>query len=127
MYEVGVVGQFEAAHRLQGDFGPATRLHGHTYRVEVSVSGERLGDDGTLLDLARLRTTVDDVCGELHCHDLDEVPGLTDANTTAERVAEHISAAVAKRLTAAPAGGQLLVRVWESPAAFAAHRRALTQ
>ena len=34
MYEVGVVAHFEAAHRLVGDFGPAQRMHGHTYRVE---------------------------------------------------------------------------------------------
>ncbi|HZF58812.1 MAG TPA: 6-carboxytetrahydropterin synthase, partial [Rubrobacter sp.] len=40
MYEIYVAASFEAAHRLVGDFGPATRLHGHTYRLEVVVRGE---------------------------------------------------------------------------------------
>ena len=50
MYEVYVATQFEAAHRLVGDFGPATRMHGHTYRLEVLVRGERLSEDGTLTE-----------------------------------------------------------------------------
>ena len=41
MYEVYVAARFEAAHRLVGDFGPATRMHGHTYRMEVIVRGQR--------------------------------------------------------------------------------------
>ncbi|NCC37436.1 MAG: 6-carboxytetrahydropterin synthase, partial [Chloroflexia bacterium] len=28
MFEIGVSARFEAAHRLVGDFGPATRMHG---------------------------------------------------------------------------------------------------
>ena len=51
MFEVGVVAQFEAAHRLHGDFGPATRTHGHTYRVEIGARGPSLRGDGTLFDI----------------------------------------------------------------------------
>ncbi|MGI8551459.1 MAG: 6-pyruvoyl trahydropterin synthase family protein, partial [Dehalococcoidia bacterium] len=50
MFEVGIVTQFEAAHRLQGEFGPATRTHGHTYRVQITVRGASLRADGTLFD-----------------------------------------------------------------------------
>ena len=42
MYEVYVAARFEAAHRLVGDFGPATRTHGHTYRLEVIMRGQHL-------------------------------------------------------------------------------------
>jgi len=52
-YEVGVAAQFEAAHQLGGDFGPAARLHGHTYRLEVSLRCAELQPDGTAYDLAR--------------------------------------------------------------------------
>ena len=58
MYEVYVAAQFEAAHRLVGDFGPATRMHGHTYRLEVIVRGKRLSGDGTLYDIGRLRSAL---------------------------------------------------------------------
>lgn len=119
MYEIGVVAQFEAAHRLVGDFGPATRLHGHTYRLEVVVRGERLSDDGALYDIGRLRGAVDELAASLHYHDLAEVAGLAGVNTTAEAVARHCWEALAP-----PLRGQglasLLVRVWESLQVYAA-------
>src|SRR5918992_566631 len=59
MYEVYVATQFEAAHRLVGDFGLATRTHGHTYRMDVIVRGERLSGDGTLYDIGELRPAVE--------------------------------------------------------------------
>ncbi len=119
MYEVGVVAQFEAAHRLVGDFGPATRLHGHTYRLEVSVRGRHLGDDAALFDISRLQRDVDELVGTLHYHNLDEVPALAGVNTTAEAVAHFCWETLARGLS-----GQgldtLIVRVWESPLAWAA-------
>ena len=119
MYEIGIVSQFEAAHRLVGDFGPATRLHGHTYRLEVAVRGERLKDDGTLYDLGRLGAAVAELVGELHYRDLDQVPGLAGTNTTAEHVARFCWERLAPQLRAAGLES-LLVRVWESPQAYAA-------
>ncbi|HEY6673318.1 MAG TPA: 6-carboxytetrahydropterin synthase, partial [Rubrobacteraceae bacterium] len=89
MYEVYVAAQFEAAHRLVGDFGPATRMHGHTYRLEVIVRGKRLSGDGTLYDIGRLRPAVEDLASSLHYRDLDEVSGLESVNTTAEAVADY--------------------------------------
>ena len=124
MYEIGVVAQFEAAHRLVGDFGPATRLHGHTYRLEVIVRGERLRDDGTLYDIGRLREAVEGLAATLHYRDLDEVPGLVGVNTTAEAVAHHSWEALAPSLRGQELGS-LLVRVWESPQVYAARDDAL--
>jgi 6-pyruvoyltetrahydropterin/6-carboxytetrahydropterin synthase len=119
VYEIYVAASFEAAHRLVGDFGPATRLHGHTYRLEVVVRGERLRDDGTLYDIGQLRPAVEELASSLHYRDLDEVPGLADVNTTAEAVAHYCW----ERL-APPLHGEgldsLLVRVWESPEVYAA-------
>jgi 6-pyruvoyltetrahydropterin/6-carboxytetrahydropterin synthase len=119
VYEVYVAASFEAAHRLVGDFGPATRLHGHTYRLEVVVRGERLRDDGTLYDIGLLRPAVDDLASSLHYRDLDEVPDLAGANTTAEVVASYCWQKLAPPLRA---GGldSLVVRVWESSEVYAA-------
>lgn len=117
MFEVGVVVHFEAAHRLRGDLGPATRLHGHTYRVEVAVRGAALRGDGTLCDMGTLRRAADEAVAPLHYHDLDEVSALQGANTTAEVVAQHLFAAIAPSLDPALS---LTVRVWESPQAYAA-------
>lgn len=119
MYEIYVAAQFEAAHRLVGDFGPATRLHGHTYRMEVIVRGERLKDDGTLYDIGSLRPAVDEIAASLHYRDLNEVSGLEDVNTTAEAVAGYCWDELAPSLR-----GQglesLAIRIWESPQVYAA-------
>ena len=119
MYEVYVASGFEAAHRLKGDFGPASRTHGHTYRLEAVVRGEELAPDGTLLDIGELRETVEGVAAALNYRDLDEVPGLAGSNTTAEVVAgfcwERISSSLQGRGL-----DSLAVRVWESPQVYAA-------
>lgn len=119
MYEIGVATHFEAAHRLVGDFGPATRVHGHTYRLEVVLRGERLAGDGTLYDLGRLKQTVEAIAAELHYRDLGDVPGLAGRNTTAEAVAAYCWERVAPSL-AGHGLASLLVRVWENQSAWAA-------
>ena len=124
MYEIGVVAQFEAAHRLRGDFGPATRVHGHTYRVEVTARGPNLRDDGTLCDLGILQQAVDEAVGALHYRDLDELEAFSGRNSTAEAVARHIYDRVAPRLEQG-AAERLAVRVWESPQAFAGYEGGL--
>jgi 6-pyruvoyltetrahydropterin/6-carboxytetrahydropterin synthase len=117
MYEVGIVTQFEAAHRLIGDFGPATSMHGHTYRLEVTVRGERLAADGTLVDIGMLRAAVDALAATLHYQDLTEVPSLAGVNTTMEAVARHCWEVLAVPLRQL-ALTSLVVRVWESPEVF---------
>ena len=124
MYEVYVAAAFEAAHRLKGDFGPASRTHGHTYRLEAIVRGEELAEDGTLLDIGEFRDTVDGIAASLDYRDHDEVPGLKGKNTTAEVVAgfcwDGISSSLQGRGLAS-----LTVRVWESPQVYAAREGVL--
>ncbi len=119
MYEIYVAAQFEAAHRLVGDFGPATRPHGHTYRVEVILRGGRLKDDGTLYDIGRLRPAVEELAGSLHYRDLGDVPGLKGVNTTAEAVARYCWDRLAPSLNGQDLDS-LVVRIWESPQVYAA-------
>lgn len=124
MFEIGIVAQFEAAHRLVGDFGPATRLHGHSYRMEVIVRGSELHADGTLYDIGRLKPAVEALAAELHYQDLGQVPGLAEVNTTAENVAcycwERLAAELRGRGLA-----ELSVRIWENAGTWAAFTAAL--
>jgi 6-pyruvoyltetrahydropterin/6-carboxytetrahydropterin synthase len=124
MYEVYVAARFEAAHRLVGDFGPATRTHGHTYRMEVIVRGQHLGDDATLYDIGELGQAVEGLAGSMHYRDLNEVPGLAEVNTTAEAVASYCWEELAKPLHGRGLDS-LTVRIWESPDAYAAREDAL--
>ena len=124
MYEIYVATRFEAAHRLVGDFGPAARTHGHTYRMEVILRGQHLADDGTLYDIGELGQAVEELAGSMHYRDLNEVPGLADVNTTAEAVASYCWEKLAQSLRGRGLDS-LTVRIWESPEAYAAREDAL--
>jgi 6-pyruvoyltetrahydropterin/6-carboxytetrahydropterin synthase len=124
MYEIYVAARFEAAHRLVGNFGPAARAHGHTYRMEVIVRGKHLGDDGTLYDIGELGQAVEGLAGSMHYRDLNEVPGLEGVNTTAEAVASYCWDKLAELLRGQGLDS-LTVRIWESPDAYAAREDAL--
>jgi 6-pyruvoyltetrahydropterin/6-carboxytetrahydropterin synthase len=81
---------FEAAHRLP-NVPPAhkcARLHGHSFRVEVHVSGAVDGETGWVMDFADLKQAVVPVVGQLdHCY-LNEIEGLS--NPTSEVLAVWI-------------------------------------
>jgi 6-pyruvoyltetrahydropterin/6-carboxytetrahydropterin synthase len=124
MFEVGIVAQFEAAHRLHGDFGPAARLHGHTYRVEVAVRGESLQEDGTLCDIILVQQAVERVLKTVDYRDLTELKLFEGRNTTAEVVAQVLFEQITPELKGKGLSS-VSVRVWESPQAYAAYEGAI--
>ncbi|HYP29610.1 MAG TPA: 6-carboxytetrahydropterin synthase [Blastocatellia bacterium] len=120
MYEIGITDEFEAAHALTGDFGPATRLHGHTYRVEVRVASREVDASGAIYDVGKLRADLRSVLAEMHYRNLDDLPELKGVNTTVEMVARHIFRRVEPPVRAASLAG-LRVTVWESSSVFASY------
>jgi len=120
MYEIGITGEFEAAHTLVGDFGPAARLHGHTYRVEVRVNARDVDMQGAMYDVGKLQADLRAVLDEMHYRNLNELPQLAGMNTTVEVVARHIFNRIEPPLRAAGLAG-LKVTVWESSSVFASY------
>ncbi len=49
---------FDAAHRIRGHAGKCAGLHGHTYRLDLAVSAERLDPLGMVMDFDDLRELV---------------------------------------------------------------------
>ena len=78
IFEITKAASFDAAHYL--DHGPAgsryRRLHGHSFRVEATVRGGELGEEGWVADLAALEAALHDITGELDHGLLNERPGL---------------------------------------------------
>lgn len=132
LFEVGIVGTFVARHHLVGDFGPSRQDHGHAYRVDVRVTGERLGPDGTLFDITRLQGALDAVTTDLTDQDLNGIRELASPNPTAEVVARYFFLQIKERLLQPASGADerslahLSVRVWESSEAFASYTDELT-
>jgi 6-pyruvoyltetrahydropterin/6-carboxytetrahydropterin synthase len=81
----------EAAHRLPHvpTEHKCFRLHGHSFRVEVHVSGPVRGSQGWILDIGDITSVFDDT---IHAHldhqYLNDVPGLE--NPTSENLARWI-------------------------------------
>lgn len=121
MFEVGITDEFEAAHSLSGDFGAATRLHGHTYKVEVRLEAREIDPTRTFFDIGRLRSELRRALEPLHYRNLNEVPELAGTNTTAETMAEYIFKKLAPTVRAARVEA-LKVTVWESSSSFASYR-----
>lgn len=81
---------FEAAHRLPyvPEGHKCARLHGHSYRVAVHVSGEVDAQAGWVMDFGDLKRAFEPVREQLDHHYLNEVPGLE--NPTSEVLARWI-------------------------------------
>lgn len=124
MFEVGVSETFEAAHALVGDFGPAARIHGHTYRVELVVGKSSLDKNGCLYDIAKLRIMLRELTERLHYRNLNEVPVLQTLNTTAENLCRYLHDNLVEELRV-DGLEYLKVTVWENPDTFAAFSSSL--
>ena len=99
MYSVSVRDHFMIAHSFRGDvFGPAQRLHGATYVVDVEFRRPTLDADGIVVDIGRAGNTVRAVLTDLNMRNLDEVASFQGRNTTTEFLArvvfDRIAAAI---------------------------------
>ncbi|OAT81347.1 6-carboxytetrahydropterin synthase QueD [Desulfotomaculum copahuensis] len=119
MYQLSVTKRFAAAHRLSNYQGQCANLHGHTWQLEVTVKGEKLDANGMLLDFKALKEMVGRVIKELDHQYLNELPSFNRINPTAENLARYISGRL--RVLLAPELQLALVRVWESPDAWAGY------
>jgi len=125
MFELGIIEEFEAAHALGPDFGPASRLHGHTYRVEIIIRGHALDASGTLYPLDHLQDVTRTLLGTLHYQHLNALPAFQSVNSTVEQVCAYVHRELASALDRARLDS-LRVTVWESPRVFASLDAALT-
>lgn len=128
MFSVTVRDHMMVAHSFRGEvFGPAQRLHGATFVVDVTFRGPGLDDDGILVDIGLATQHVREVVGALGYRNLDDEPAFAGVNTTTEVLARHVADVVAGRVLAGDLGsatGQvtgLVVTLHESHVAWATY------
>ena len=91
MYSVTVRDHVMIAHSFKGQvFGPAQRLHGATYVVDVELTRKDLDADGIVVDIGRAGEALRRVLAELNYRNLDEVPAFAGRNTTTEFLARVV-------------------------------------
>ena len=91
MYSVTVRDHVMIAHSFTGRvFGPAQRLHGATYVVDVELKRPDLDADGIVADIGRVAEALRVVLADLNYRNLDEVPAFVGRNTTTEFLARVV-------------------------------------
>jgi 6-pyruvoyltetrahydropterin/6-carboxytetrahydropterin synthase len=120
MYELKVITQFAAAHRLENFYGKCEALHGHNWKVEVFIAGERLDSAGLLMDFGVVKAKTREVLEEIDHKYLNELPAFKEQNPSSENLARYLF----QRLSDAINRDGVQVRrinVWESDTSCASY------
>ena len=128
MFSVTVRDHMMIAHSFRGEvFGPAQRLHGATFVVDVTFRGPELDEDDILVDIGLATQHVHEVVGALSYRNLDDEPAFEGVNTSTEVLARAVADRVAERVRAGDLGGArdrvtaLVVALHESHVAWASY------
>jgi len=90
MYKITVLSHFSAAHRLRHLRGKCEELHGHNWKVEVSVVSDRLNKEGVVIDFTVLKQKVEKVLKPLDHHYLNDLPYFSGKEPSSENIAKYI-------------------------------------
>jgi 6-pyruvoyltetrahydropterin/6-carboxytetrahydropterin synthase len=123
MYEVSVDEQFAAAHNLRNYKGKCENLHGHNYKVRVTLAGPQLDDVGLLYDFVHLKQVIQGVIRTLDHKYLNELKPFDVLNPSAENIAKHIYDESSRQMQKTANGAAISsITVWESDVTAATYR-----
>jgi 6-pyruvoyltetrahydropterin/6-carboxytetrahydropterin synthase len=123
MYEVFVDETFAAAHNLRNYKGKCENLHGHNYKVRVTLAGPELDAAGLLYDFVHLKQVIQNVIRGLDHRYLNELKPFDALNPSAENIARYIYDEASKELRGTPNGtGISSITVWETENSAATYR-----
>lgn len=119
MYKVKVITSFSSAHYLPNYRGSCESLHGHNWKVEVSVCAKKLDAGGMVIDFRKLKKIIHQVVEKLDHRCLNEINFFKKNYPSSENIARHIFIETEKKL---PKRCQLnSIEVWETENASASY------
>lgn len=120
MYELKVVTQFAAAHRLENFYGKCEALHGHNWKVEVFLAGAELDEAGLLMDFGQIKARTNALLEEIDHKYLNELEAFREQNPSSENLARYLFERLAAALNRD--GVRISrVNVWESDTSCASY------
>ncbi|MBN1869414.1 MAG: 6-carboxytetrahydropterin synthase QueD [Candidatus Omnitrophica bacterium] len=111
MFELSIREDIAAAHFIKGHEGKCKNLHGHTWKVEVTVRHDRLDGLGMVADFTVLKKKLQEVLGPIDHACLNELPFFKENNPTTENIAKYVYGQYKDKVKPL---GLKEVRVWES-------------
>jgi len=89
MFQVWVEESFAAGHALRGYRGKCENVHGHNYKVRVTLAGEELGSIGLLYDFKDLKDAIHSTVRKLDHQFLNDIAPFDALNPSAENLAKY--------------------------------------
>ncbi|MFO7712793.1 6-carboxytetrahydropterin synthase QueD [Desulfosarcina sp.] len=120
MFELKILCHFAAAHQLAMVAKKCENLHGHNWKVEVCVKGERLNNAGVLVDFGILKAYVKEIMKRLDHKFLNELPYFEGTAPSSENIAVYIANSL-KEMIKEPGLTVGRVTTWESEDACATY------
>ncbi len=132
MYTVTVRQHMMIAHSFHGElFGPAQKLHGATYVVDVEFRRKELEENNVVVDIGRASDALGEIVAEFNFKNLDDLPALSGENTTTEFMCQTVFSRMAERIKTGALGSgasgldSLKVTLHESHVAWASYEGSL--
>jgi 6-pyruvoyltetrahydropterin/6-carboxytetrahydropterin synthase len=124
MFQVSVEETFSSGHALRGYRGKCENVHGHNYRVRVTVEGPQLDSIGLLCDFTEVKRVLREIIRGLDHQFINDLEAFRTVNPSAENLAKYFYDEVTRQLTAAlPAVARVTdTIVWETDTASAQYR-----
>jgi 6-pyruvoyltetrahydropterin/6-carboxytetrahydropterin synthase len=120
MFEITVYSHFSGAHRLRYLRGRCEGLHGHNWKIEVSVVSSHLNREGIVLDFGVLKQKVEKILKSLDHTYLNDLPYFTEREPSSEIIAKFIFDKLKTELNRYPVKLKR-VTAWESDTASATY------
>ncbi len=120
MYELTVTSHFSGAHRLRYLHGKCEDLHGHNWKIEVSVTSSKLSHEGVVIDFKVLKQKVEKILKTLDHTYLNDLSYFSGTEPSSENIARHIFDQFKKELKG-HAARLKKVSAWESDTSCATY------
>ena len=123
MFQVSVDETFSAGHALRGYKGKCENVHGHNYKVRVTLEGADLDSIGLLYDFTHLKGVIRDVIGGVDHKFLNDQAPFDVINPSAENLAKYFYDETTRQMNAAPNGARITsITIWETDTTSATYR-----
>lgn len=113
MYEVTIIKSFSAAHLLAQIGGKCEELHGHNFKVEVTLSAQDISKLGLLIDFRVVKKWLNVILDQMDHKHLNELPYFAGINPSAENIAKYICTQMEPQAKEAQVR-IARIKVWES-------------
>ena len=123
MFQVTVDETFSSGHALRGYKGKCENVHGHNYKVRVTLEGPQLDSVGLLYDFTHLKRVIREIVGGVDHKFLNDMAPFDIINPSAENLAKYFYEETTRQMNAMPEGARVTsITIWETDTTSATYR-----